>query len=235
METILPTSYVFNNKNVVTTDKMYVKSRDRVPQRCLILLNIAFIGFLCLISPLVYLFSRLAGFDDFGSKADVIFFLVTGILLSIVITIDFIFYNQSPWERPYKANCQFRLIPESNLIVLQDKSNYPEHENEPRSYPYRLYVKDANKANGLSYLGKIKNKQIMLNADTKAGDAFTSYYYYAQKHHLTDKFKQKLYFVKDPNVTDINGVPQYVLKGDGITLKMKFNKNATYQIYEEKA
>lgn len=235
METILPTSYVFNNKSVVTKDKMYVESRDRVPQRCLIFLEIGFIGFLCLLSPLLYFILRLVGFNDFACKAGTGLVLLTGIAISIIISADFMSYNKSPWERPYKANCQFRLTPKSNLIVLQDKSNYPEHENEPKSYPYQLYVKDANKANGLSYLGQIKNRRVMLNADTKAGDVFTSYYYYAQKHHLTDKFKQKLYFVKDPNVTDINGVPQYVLKGDGITLKMKFNKNATYQIYEEKA
>ena len=120
METILPTAYVFNNKNVVTRDKMYIEARDRVPTRRLILLEMGFIGFLCLISLLVYAIGRLAGFSDFGSKAGAALFLVTGISLSIIISANFISYNKSPWDRPYKANCQFKLLSESNLIVLQD-------------------------------------------------------------------------------------------------------------------
>ena len=231
METILPTAYVFNNKSVVTRDKMYIEARDRIPTRCLIFLEIGFIGFLCLLSPIVYVIGRLAGFGNFGCTATAVLVLVAGILVSIALGMDFIFDNPSPWDRPYRSDCQFKLLPESNLIVLQDKSNYPEYENEAKSYPYQLYVKDANKANSLSYLGQIKNNQIRLNDDTKAGDVFTSYYYYAQKHHLTAKFKRVLYFVKDPNVTDINGVPQYILKGDGITLKMKPDKEPVYQIY----
>lgn len=55
-----------------------------------------------------------------------------------------------------------------------------------------------------------------------------------QKHHLTDKFTKRAYFVKDANVTNANGVSQYVLKGNDITLKIKPNKDQIYQIYTAK-
>ena len=52
-----------------------------------------------------------------------------------------------------------------------------------------------------------------------------------QKHHLSAKFTHKLLFVKDPKTTDANGMPQYVLKGNGITLKAKPNQKQLYHIY----
>lgn len=52
--------------------------------------------------------------------------------------------------------------------------------------------------------------------------------------NLANKFKQKLDFVKDSNVTDTNGIAQYILKGDNIILKTRQNKTKKLQVYVEK-
>lgn len=79
----------------------------------------------------------------------------------------------------------------------------------------------------------IKMKWMIDNADNMQ-KMFTRYYNYVQVHHLANKFKNKLYLVKDPKITNTNNMPQYVLKGDGITLKIKTDKKQSYQIYAVK-
>lgn len=81
------------------------------------------------------------------------------------------------------------------------------------------------------YLGKAKNNKIFLADKTAANKLFINYFYYVKKHHLEDKFGNELYFEKDPNTTNTNGVPQYVLKGSNITLKFKPAKKQSYHIY----
>lgn len=243
MGTILPTKYVFNNHNVLTSDKTHVgilaKTRKRKPE-----IGVpAVLSFCFILFPIVVIaIEHLEGITHYLSRETIILNLeflaiplLTGIFLLVVILIDLSRpFNRLTANRPYDSDCQFALLPKSNLIVLQDQNNYPEHENETKSYPYQLYVKDPTKNNNLAYLGQIKNNQIRLNNDTKTSNLFANYYDYAQKHHLANKFEDKLYFIKDPDTTDINGISQFVLQGDGIILKMKSYKEPPYQIYTEK-
>lgn len=137
-----------------------------------------------------------------------------------------------PKIRPYQPECVFKLSADSNLLVMQDETKYPNRLNEYQGYPYQLYAVNVKANQPLIYLGKTNNAgQLQLSHATKTSYLFANYYYYIQKHHLADKFDNKLYFVKDPQVTNANDIAQYVLKGDGITLKTESNKNQTNHIY----
>ena len=136
--------------------------------------------------------------------------------------------------KPFDDDCEFRLHENSNLIVKQIENDSPIVGNEKKGYDYKFYVKDTTKPDHLIYLGQTKKKEIFLDDKTNTSQLFTNYYYYVQKHHLNDKFTKELYFEKDPNTTNANGVPQYVLKGTGITLKIRMQKNQKYQIYTVK-
>ena len=226
METILPIKYVFNTNNVLTKNKIHVGTWDKITEWL----------YITFFTSVMFLYCVWADFSRNNNSIsikyfvlDLIFFSLFG--LAVISTLISICDYQSPFNSPYDIDCQFKLLPKSNLIVMQSKTDCPKRENEVKGYSYRLYVENPAISGNLLYLAVSKNGQVNFIDNTEIGKLFASYCYYAQKHNLTDKFKNALYFVKDPNTTDANGVPQYVLKGDGITLKIKTDKNTAYQIY----
>lgn len=232
MKTILPVDYKFNSQNVLTPDKLNNGFWDKIPCWSVLLISIPvvllltfiFITFIGKDTDLVTIFYKLV--------VACIGFLGLGALIISPKMSDL----NAPWRRPYATACEFRLQPNSNLVVKQVKNKYPKYENEKTKYPYRLYLKDVTTSNKLIYLGKTDGQQINLDNSTKTGRLFTNYYYYVQKHHLANHFKHTLYLERDPDVTNANGVPQYalMLEGDDITLKIKPNKASIYQIYTDK-
>lgn len=231
MKTILPIKYVFNTNNALTKDKVHVGTWDKMPYWLYIMLwsGIMFLLWVWayfLLNDLVN--NKGASIKSLDSRC-----LAFGLLFGIALIISFL-ADRSPSNKPYDSDCQFKLLPKSNLIVMQNRTDCPKRENEIKEYSYQLYVENPAISGNLLCLAVSKNGQVNFIDNTEIGKLFASYCYYAQKHHLTDKFINVLYFVKDPNMTNINGVPQYVLKGDGITLKIKPNENTAYQIYTEK-
>lgn len=231
MKTILPTKYVFNPNNALTKDKVHVGTWDKMPYWLYIMLwsggmFLLWVWAYFLLNDLVS--NKGASIKGLGSRC-----LAFGLLFGIALIISFL-ADRSPSNRPYDSNCEFKLLPKSNLIVMQNRTDCPKRENEIKEYSYQLYVENPAISGDLLCLAVSKDGQVNFIDNTEIGKLFASYCYYAQKHHLTDKFINVLYFIKDPNMTDINGVPQYVLKGDGITLKIKSNENTAYQIYIEK-
>lgn len=225
MATILPTKYVFNTNNVLTKNKIHVGTWDKIPEWLYITFFTSVMFLYCVWSD----FS--ANNNSISIKyfaLDLIFFSLFGLALISVLA------NGSPFNSPYDIDCQFKLLPKSNLIVMQSKTDCPKRENEVKGYSYRLYVENSAISGGLFCLAVSKDGQVNFIDNTEIGKLFASYCYYAQKHNLTDKFINALYFVKDPNTTDAYGIAQYVLKGDGITLKIKSNENIAYQIYTVK-
>ena len=230
MKTILPIKYVFNTNNALTKDKVHVGSRDKMPYWLYIML---WSGVIFLLWIWAYFLLN----DLVSNKGVSIKSLGQGLFFCLLVGIALIsgfLANRSPSNRPYDSACQFKLLPKSNLIVMQNRTDCPKRENEIKEYSYQLYVKNPAISGDLLCLAVSKDGQVNFIDNTKIGKLFASYCYYAKKHNLTDKFINVLYFVKDTNMTDINGVPQYVLKGDGITLKIKPNENTAYQIYTEK-
>lgn len=228
MNAILPTNYVFNNQNVLTTNKMQVSFWDKITQG-------QYYGFIFGLLVLLFImiaFVTLVKGDTESFMTGLVAMLVVGSTVGIVLKSNGTFdHLDEPNRRPYTTNCEFRLAPKSNLVVKQARDHHPHFENEKTGYPYQLYVRTTPKSDKLIYLGQADGKQFGLDDSTKTSALFADYYYYIQKHHLSDKFANKLSFVKDPKTTDINGMPQYVLKGDGITLKAKPNRKQLYQIY----
>lgn len=230
MNSFLAKGYLFNNQNVLTPDRTHTDMLSTTPkweQTSLALIFI--IAVMCCIIGLVVLESDTHKIKH-GFEAGAYFCLALGIAILNMKAEDY--FSNNPNKEPYDQNCEFRLTKHSNLIVKQNKKDHPKWQNDHIAHPYQLYFRADNKK--LVCLVKSDGKQIQLNDDTKITDLFTNYYYYVQKHHLTDKFTEHAYFVKDANVTNANGVPQYVLKGDDITLKIKSNKDQTYQIYTAK-
>ena len=226
MATILPTKYVFNTNNVLTKNKIHVGIWDKIPEWL----------YITFFTSAMFLYCAWADFSTNNNSIsikyfalDFIFFLLFG--LAVISTLINICDYQSPFNSPYDIDCQFKLLPKSNLIVMQNLTDCPKRENETKGYSYQLYVENPAISGDLFCLAVSKDDQINFIDDTEIGKLFASYCYYAQKHNLTDKFKNALYFVKDPDTTDANGVLQYVLKGDGITLKIKSRKEPAYQIY----
>lgn len=224
MNTFLPSSYVFNTNNVLTPSKMDINDWSiflRQYQTPLIVIIFIF-------TFVMFLLMTIAAIKQMKKTAIAILFLT--VLSIIMYPIAF-----SPiLGKPFDDDCEFRLHENSNLIVKQIENDSPIVGNEKTGYDYKFYVKDTTKPDHLIYLGQTKKKEIFLDDKTNTSQLFTNYYYYVQKHHLNNKFAKKLYFEKDPNTTDVNGVPQYVLKGTGITLKIRMQKNQKYQIYAEK-
>lgn len=231
MKTILPVKYVFNTNNALTKDKVHVGSRDKMPYWLYIMLWSGVIFLLWIWA--YFLLNDLVSNKGVSIKSLDSRCLAFGLLFGIALIISFL-ADRSPSNKPYDSDCQFKLLPKSNLIVMQNRTDCPKRENEIKKYSYQLYVENPAISGNLLCLAVSKNGQVNFIDNTEIGKLFASYCYYAQKHNLTDKFINVLYFVKDPNMTNINGVPQYVLKGDGITLKIKPNENTAYQIYTEK-
>lgn len=231
MNAILPINYVFNNQNVLTTNKMQVSFWDKITQGQ----YYGFIfGLLVILLLMILLVTAIKG-DTEGAATGLVSILVIGGMVGLALKSNGVFdHLDEPNRRPYTTNCEFRLAPKSNLVVKQARDHHPHFENEKTSYPYQLYVRATPKSDKLIYLGQADGKQFGLDDSTKTSALFADYYYYIQKHNLNDKFAHKLYFAKDPKVTDANGMPQYVLKGDGVTLKAKPNRKQLYQIYAVK-
>ena len=160
--------------------------------------------------------------------------LVTLTTLTFLLTL-LVNTLSGSYDPVYDLNCDFKLRENSNLIVRQDKDQRPFKSTDSHAYPYRLYVKNTANTNQLIYLGQTNTqKEIFLDDNSKTSELFASYCNYIKKHHLADKFKQKLYFTRDNSVTDVNGIAQYVLKGNGIILKIKPDKKQLYHIYTVK-
>lgn len=224
MNGILPNSYVFNTQNVLTPTKMQVSWIDKMPNW--VLYAIVIVIFLLL--GIVALSFGYSNDDPDGFGIGLTFLVVSVIVVALGSTDS----PNMPKDRPYKANCEFRLSNNSNLIVKQDKIHHPNYENETKSYPYQFYIQDPAMNTHLIHLGQADGKEINLDDSTNAGKIFASYYSYIQKHDLADEFANRLYFIK--NTSGTSSVSQYVLKGDNIILKTKQNKAQKLQVYAEK-
>lgn len=217
MNSILPLKYVFNSKNVLTPDRTHIGPVTNFVKDHYATIILSILALIVIIFLALMVLNR--------TVLTVIMFILGVIYLSSV----FMNNNDS-----YESDCEFALTANSNFIVKPDENNHPHYENETKGYPYRIYIKDPEKYHKLLYLGRVKGKHLYLANKNAANQLFINYYYYAQKQHLTDKFKNKIYFVKDRAVTNANGVPQYVLKGDGITLKTRMPKQQKEQVYAVK-
>lgn len=230
MNSFLAKGYFFNNQNVLTPDRTYTDFMSTIPTWLMASLALFFIiVFMCEFIVLIVIKSNNHKVRH-GLEAGTCFGLILGALILIMNSAGW--FSNDPNKEPYDENCEFRLTKHSNLIVKQNAKNHPKRQNDHIAHPYQLYFRADNKK--LVCLAESNGKQIQLNDNTKITDLFTNYYYYVQKHHLTHKFTKRIYFVKDAAVTNANGVPQYVLKGDNITLKIKPNKDQAYQIYTDK-
>lgn len=230
MNSFLAKGYFFNNQNVLTPDRTYTDFMSTIPTWLMASLALFFIIiFLCEFIVLIVIESKKHKVRH-GLEAGACFVLIVGALALLMKGTGG--FSNDPNKEPYDESCEFRLTKHSNLIVKQNEKDHPKRQNDHIAHPYQLYFRIDNKK--LVCLARSNGKQIQLNDDTKITDLFTNYYYYVQKHHLTHKFTKHAYFVKDTAVTNANGVPQYVLKGDNITLRIKPNKDQTYQIYAEK-
>ena len=226
----LPNNYVFNTQNVLTPKRTILGLYHKQPMAlifCKLALICIVLAIVCFILNKIYKNKIRAFSHGIGNALGAILLIAAFfILLPVFVT------QQYP---AYALNCDFKLHDNSNLVVRQDKNNRPFGNNEKQAYPYRLYVKNTANNNQLIYLGQAnKQKEIFLDDNSKTSELFASYCNYIKKHHLADKFKQKLYFIRDNSVTNANGIAQYVLKGDGITLKIKQNEHNKYQIYAVK-
>lgn len=134
-------------------------------------------------------------------------------------------FNQA-FHRPYDENSIFLINLDSNILIKQDKSDYPGIINDKKGYPYRFYVADIeNINNSPTYLGHVKNGKIYLNKKNKAGKLFSKYYYYIKKHHLVKKFKHGFEFKYNPKINSST------LTGSRVTLGAKLTKHKKIKIY----
>lgn len=236
MNTFLPNSYVFSSQKALTPDQVYTSDFDISMQQCSAVLQFAFVIACILVAVLIV---KIANNNDNNHDPVTNFLWKFPFAFAMVMVLFFAGHYIFTGQRPYENTCDFGLYTKTNLIVRQDNKKYPHSATDRKSYPYKFYVKnidgDPDKKKHLLYLGKAKNNKIFLANKTAANKLFINYFYYVKKHHLEDKFGNELYFEKDPNTTNTNGVPQYVLKGDGITLKIKPDKKQSYHIYAEKS
>lgn len=236
MNTFLPNSYVFSSQKALTPDQIYISNLDISVQKYNTILQFVFVIVCILVAVLIV---KIANNNDNNHDPVTNFLWKFPFAFAMVMVLFFAGHYIFTDQRPYENTCNFGLYTKTNLIVRQDNKKYPHSATDRKSYPYKLYVKnidgDPDKKKHLLYLGKAKNNKIFLANKTAANKLFINYFYYVKKHHLEDKFGNELYFEKDSNTTNTNGVPQYVLKGDGITLKIKPDKKQSYHIYAEKS
>ena len=217
MNSILPLKYVFNSKNVLTPDRTHIGPVTNFVKDHYATIILSVLALIVIIFLALKVLNR--------TVLTVIMFIMCFLYLSSVFIDEY---------DSYESDCEFALTANSNLIIKPDENNHPHYENETKGYPYRIYIKDPERYHKLLYLGRMKGKHLYLANKNAANRLFINYYYYAQKQHLNNKFKNKIYFVKDRAVPNANGVPQYVLKGDGITLKTKMLKQQKDQVYAVK-
>ena len=243
METILPKGFVFDSSKVLTPDRMDIKPlhifirqyKEGIFQ-LIIILSILLMASFCWALTRDHL-SNVIKFAIVGADC-LIGWAVLLIFVELSLTSDYTFAK----------DCEFHLTQNSNLIVKQytktkntikgkksylDIGNYPQNDHEKKAYPYKVYVKDKI-GNKLVYLGKTKNNRVSLDYKSDISKTFVSYCNYINIHHLNDKFVKTLKFERDPHLLDADGLPQYVLKGDGITLKAKPLQTHKYRIYVDK-
>lgn len=236
MNSILPLKYVFNNSNVLTPNRTHLSWFDKLPQW---LVWSIILGSLLILTLSCYISVFLESIPTEKMRNVVFSLSMTMVSIVFIKLADYTTNNfttlNNAYNQPYDLNCNFKLHDNSNLIVRQDKKQYPGKVSGQSGKPYRLYVKDPTDNTKLIYLGQTTKKEQLVLADTNnVSQLFASYYNYVQKQHLNDKFTHRLYFVKDPKVINTNGLTQYVLKGDGITLKIKPDKRQSYHIYTVK-
>ena len=241
MNEILPTTYIFNAQNVLTPSRTNLNLWNKLHISVflyIVVIVMAVLAVWCFIASKIY-YDKAADSDDkYINKSQTSYdsgwVLITLTTLTFLVTL-LVNILSGTYNPAYDLNCDFKLREDSNLLVRQDKDQRPFKSTDSHAYPYRLYVKNTANTNQLIYLGQTNTqKEIFLDDNSKTSELFASYCNYIKKHHLADKFKQKLYFIRDNSVTNANGIAQYVLKGDGITLKIKQNKHNKYQIYAVK-
>lgn len=233
MNNILPLKYVFDNSNVLTPSRTHLSWFDKCPQWVFWSVIIGLMLILTLLCYVGLIMEHFPMYDE-GLAIFMTFATIAFIGFANYATNHFTTLNDAVTQ-PYDLNCNFKLRDNSNLIVRQDKNHYPSKASDQGRKPYRLYIKDPSDDTKLIYLGQTtKTNQLVLADTNDVNRLFASYYNYVQKRHLNNKFVNKLYFVKDPNTTNTNGLTQYVLKGDGITLKIKPDNKQAYHIYTVK-
>lgn len=241
MNTILPKGFVFDSSKVLTPDRISADEISMFIYQHAAIMLITGIVLVVVGVILAFLLSMASNMLSGLSETVVNIWsfisgmsLVLGIVAGVATIVTLI-------SNPHKFNedCEFRFRPNSNLIVKQDytylanRDNYPITGKERKAYPYKVYVRN-NISNKLVYLGHAKHGKVFLNDETATGKLFVSYCNYINLHHLNDKFTKTLKFERDSHLLDADGVPQYVLKGDGITLKAKPLQSKKYQIYVDK-
>ena len=241
MNEVLPTNYVFNTQNILTPERTNLNFWNKLHISTILYIVVvvmAVLAVFCFIVSEIYYNKATNSDHKYIHKSQTSYdsgwVLVTLTTLTFLLTL-LVNTLSGTYDPVYNLNCDFKLRENSNLIVRQDKDQRPFKSTDSHAYPYRLYVKNTANTNQLIYLGQTNTqKEIFLDDNSKTSELFASYCNYIKKHYLADKFKQKLYFTRDNSVTDVNGIAQYVLKGNSITLKIKPKEHNKYQIYAVK-
>lgn len=233
MNTILPESFDFNSGKVLTPDRINTNDIGiflSQHARGILATGIVLL-FLALVLYVIVIGTDLSTTADFICSISSAVAAIIGFVMIMVVAIG----TGTGEQHKFNNNCEFSLQPNSNLIVKQDTSsgNHPITGKENRPYPYKVYVRN-NISNELVYLGGATNNKVFLNDKTTAGKLFIKYNQYINEHNLRDKFTNTFKFERDASIKDADGLPQYVLKGDGITLKAKSFEKQRYQIYADK-
>ena len=232
MKTILPKGFNFSSGKILTPDRIDTDdSAIFLNKNINIILLIGIILFS--VGLIAFLFLALLEKDTLSLIGLMSFFL--GL---VTIFATFLISISNPHK--FDDNCEFRLQPNSNLIVKQDTTGdnsygniYPITGEENKTYPYKVYVRNSISGK-LIYLGHAKHNKVFLNDETATGKLFIKYNQYIDEHNLRNKFVKTLKFERDSSIKDADGFPQYVLKGDGIILKVKSLQSQKYQVYVEK-
>lgn len=228
MDQILPKSFAFNtsfsHNYVATNDALWEKIR--VWQVWLILGAVFFVGFLFIKNSKTQRSVYALKLKTSGEGLFVLGAVLTIFCISFSRNvINPTKFNQS-LRRPYNEECIFNLNGFSNIVVKQDKTDYPGVINDKKGYPYRFYDLDDKAPGGkLIYLGHVKNNKVYFNKKNKAGKLFSKYYYYIKKHHLVKNFKNYLEFKFSNNINNST------LSGDQITLGARLTKHKKIKIY----
>lgn len=233
MNTILPNSFDFNNGKVLTPDRINTNDIGiflSQHARGILATGIVLL-FLALVLYVIVIGTDLSTTADFICSISSAVAAIIGFVMIMVVAIG----TGTGEQHKFNNNCEFSLQPNSNLIVKQDTSsgNHPITGKENRPYPYKVYVRN-NISNELVYLGGATHDRVFLNDKTTAGKLFIKYNQYINEHNLRDKFTNTFKFERDASIKDADGLPQYVLKGDGITLKAKSFEKQKYQVYVDK-
>lgn len=234
MNTILPNSFDFNNGKVLTPDRINTHDTSIfLIQHYREILTIGIVTFF--IGFILYLIVTTSDLSDTADTICSVSSVVALIIGFVLISVMLLGFGSGGEQHKFNNNCEFSLQPNSNLIVKQDTSsgNHPITGKENKSYPYKVYVRN-NISNELVYLGGATHDRVFLNDKTTAGKLFIKYNQYINEHNLRDKFTNTFKFERDASIKDADGLPQYVLKGDGITLKAKSFEKQKYQVYVDK-